>query len=278
MRVKWSQRWSRAACCSSSPGGGIARPYRARRPPVEASTHREIRGLVFGFLRTTETTEIIRYLVEVCDDATLGGPALSRDGCRPGVGRPRRACDPEELETAHATGIRGSPGFVGPGKGEPRRTCRATRSRVWRSSASSAPACHNFKSSGLPGANKPGSDLDDRKPTYDKIVTLIAQGGGGGRVLEGTAPGHHLRPDLRRREVRRDLRRQARPRERRDADAAGAGRPRRSAPRRADSAGSVGTSRRRSRVSTLRWHVHVGSGARPALVSHASCSRGSPGR
>jgi hypothetical protein len=40
--------------------------------------------------------------------------------------------------------------------------------------------CHNFKSSGLPAANKPGSDLDDRKPTYDKIVTLIAQGGGGG--------------------------------------------------------------------------------------------------
>ena len=40
--------------------------------------------------------------------------------------------------------------------------------------------CHNFKSSGLPGANKPGSDLDHRKPTYAKIVTLIAQGGGGG--------------------------------------------------------------------------------------------------
>jgi mono/diheme cytochrome c family protein len=40
--------------------------------------------------------------------------------------------------------------------------------------------CHNFKAAGLEGDNKPGSDLDHRKPTYAKIVTLIAQGGGGG--------------------------------------------------------------------------------------------------
>jgi mono/diheme cytochrome c family protein len=40
--------------------------------------------------------------------------------------------------------------------------------------------CHNSMAAGLQGENKPGSDLDGRKPTYDKIVTLIAQGGGGG--------------------------------------------------------------------------------------------------
>jgi hypothetical protein len=40
--------------------------------------------------------------------------------------------------------------------------------------------CHNSMAAGLQGENKPGSDLDERKPTYDKIVTLIAQGGGGG--------------------------------------------------------------------------------------------------
>jgi hypothetical protein len=40
--------------------------------------------------------------------------------------------------------------------------------------------CHNSMAAGLQGDNKPGSDLDERKPTYDKIVTLIAQGGGGG--------------------------------------------------------------------------------------------------
>jgi len=40
--------------------------------------------------------------------------------------------------------------------------------------------CHNSMAAGLQGTNKPGSDLDGRKPTYDKIVTLIAQGGGGG--------------------------------------------------------------------------------------------------
>ena len=40
--------------------------------------------------------------------------------------------------------------------------------------------CHNSMAAGLQGDNKPGSDLDGRKPTYDKIVTLIAQGGGGG--------------------------------------------------------------------------------------------------
>lgn len=40
--------------------------------------------------------------------------------------------------------------------------------------------CHNSMAAGLQGENKSGSDLDGRKPTYDKIVTLIAQGGGGG--------------------------------------------------------------------------------------------------
>jgi hypothetical protein len=40
--------------------------------------------------------------------------------------------------------------------------------------------CHNSMAAGLNGVNKSGSDLDGRKPTYNKIVTLIAQGGGGG--------------------------------------------------------------------------------------------------
>jgi mono/diheme cytochrome c family protein len=40
--------------------------------------------------------------------------------------------------------------------------------------------CHNSMAAGLEGENKSGSDLDGRKPTYGKIVTLIAQGGGGG--------------------------------------------------------------------------------------------------
>ena len=40
--------------------------------------------------------------------------------------------------------------------------------------------CHNSMAAGLQGENKSGSDLDGRKPTYNKIVTLIAQGGGGG--------------------------------------------------------------------------------------------------
>lgn len=84
-----------------------------------------------------------------------------------------------KAETAHASGIPGLPGFVGLKEinlknvpGDPVKGLA-----VFRTFCS---GCHNFKSSGLPGANKPGSDLDDRKPTYDKIVTLIAQGGGGG--------------------------------------------------------------------------------------------------
>jgi mono/diheme cytochrome c family protein len=40
--------------------------------------------------------------------------------------------------------------------------------------------CHNLKAAGLQGKNKPGSDLDQRKPSFTKIVTLIVQGGGGG--------------------------------------------------------------------------------------------------
>jgi mono/diheme cytochrome c family protein len=82
-------------------------------------------------------------------------------------------------ESAHATGIPGLPGFVGQKEenlknvpGDPVKGLAVFR--VFCS------GCHNFKSSGLQAANKPGSDLDDRKPTYDKIVTLIAQGGGGG--------------------------------------------------------------------------------------------------
>jgi mono/diheme cytochrome c family protein len=40
--------------------------------------------------------------------------------------------------------------------------------------------CHNMKAAGMQGNHKPGSDIDGRKPTFAKIVTLIAQGGGGG--------------------------------------------------------------------------------------------------
>ncbi len=40
--------------------------------------------------------------------------------------------------------------------------------------------CHNFRAAGLQGNYKSGSDLDHRKPTFAKIVTLIVQGGGGG--------------------------------------------------------------------------------------------------
>jgi mono/diheme cytochrome c family protein len=40
--------------------------------------------------------------------------------------------------------------------------------------------CHNLMAAGMQGTNKPGSDLDGRKPTYAKVVTLITQGGGGG--------------------------------------------------------------------------------------------------
>ncbi len=81
--------------------------------------------------------------------------------------------------SAHATGIPGLPGFVENHEvdlktvpGDPVKGLEVFR--VFCS------GCHNFQSSGLPGSNKPGSDLDDRKPTYERIVTLIAQGGGGG--------------------------------------------------------------------------------------------------
>ena len=82
--------------------------------------------------------------------------------------------------SAHATGIPGLPGFVGQKEeadikdapGDPVKGLAVFR--VF------CAGCHNFKSAGLQAGNKPGSDLDDRKPTYDKIVTLIAQGGGGG--------------------------------------------------------------------------------------------------
>ena len=49
-----------------------------------------------GSLRfSTEWGGRISCNFSACDDATLEGPALSRDGCRPGVGRSRRARDAE---------------------------------------------------------------------------------------------------------------------------------------------------------------------------------------
>ena len=118
-------------------------------------------------------------MISVSDDATLEGPALSRDGCRPGVGRPRCAREPKS-GSAHAAGIPGLPGFVGlKDSGDvtkyPGDALKGLE--VFRVFCS---GCHNSMAAGLQGDNKPGSNLDERKPTYDKIVTLIAQGGGGG--------------------------------------------------------------------------------------------------
>ena len=79
----------------------------------------------------------------------------------------------------HAAGIPGLPGFVGE-KEEDLRNVPGDPVKGLEVFRVFCAGCHNFKSAGLQGANKPGSDLDDRKPTYAKIVTLIAQGGGGG--------------------------------------------------------------------------------------------------
>ena len=76
-------------------------------------------------------------------------------------------------------GIPGLPGAVGQKEydlkdlpGDPARGLE-----VFRSFCS---GCHNFKAAGIQGGNKPGSDLDARRPTFTQIVRLIVQGGGGG--------------------------------------------------------------------------------------------------
>ena len=82
--------------------------------------------------------------------------------------------------TKSASGIPGLPGAVGLKEqgdltklpGDPVRGLEIFR--VFCS------GCHNSMAAGLQGDNKSGSDLDGRKPTYTKIVQLIAQGGGGG--------------------------------------------------------------------------------------------------
>ncbi len=40
--------------------------------------------------------------------------------------------------------------------------------------------CHNMKAAGIEGTVKLGTELDARKPTFTKIVTLITSGGQGG--------------------------------------------------------------------------------------------------
>jgi mono/diheme cytochrome c family protein len=79
----------------------------------------------------------------------------------------------------HTAGIPGLPGFVGQAEGDlrnaPGNPVRGLA--VFREFCS---GCHNFKAAGLQGKFKTGSDLDARKPTFARIVTLIVQGGGGG--------------------------------------------------------------------------------------------------
>jgi mono/diheme cytochrome c family protein len=83
-------------------------------------------------------------------------------------------------KAVHGTaGIPGLPGFVGQKEGDlanvPGDPVRGLA--VFRGFCS---GCHNFKAAGLQGKFKSGSDLDARKPSFAKIVTLIVQGGGGG--------------------------------------------------------------------------------------------------
>ena len=82
--------------------------------------------------------------------------------------------------TSSASGIPGLPGFVelkdtGDISKYPGDAAKGVE--VFRVFCA---GCHNSMAAGLEGDNKPGSNLDDRKPSYDKIVTLISQGGGGG--------------------------------------------------------------------------------------------------
>ena len=78
------------------------------------------------------------------------------------------------------TGIPGCPGFVGQKDSGDVNEVPGRSRQGSRGLPRFCAGCHNSMAAGLQGDNKPGSDLDDRKPTYDKIVTLIAQGGGGG--------------------------------------------------------------------------------------------------
>ena len=77
-------------------------------------------------------------------------------------------------------GIPGLPGFVGLKDTRRRHQVPGRRVKGLEVFRVFCAGCHNSMAAGLQGDNKPGSDLDERKPTYDKIVTLIAQGGGGG--------------------------------------------------------------------------------------------------
>jgi mono/diheme cytochrome c family protein len=76
-------------------------------------------------------------------------------------------------------GIPGLPGFVGQKEGDLRNVPGdpVRGLEVFRVVCA---GCHNSMAAGLQGVNKTGSDLDARRPTYARIVTLIAQGGGGG--------------------------------------------------------------------------------------------------
>ena len=76
-------------------------------------------------------------------------------------------------------GIPGLPGAVGLKEGDVRDLPgdAVAGLEVFRAFCA---GCHNMQAAGMQGNHKPGSDIDGRKPTFAKIVTLIAQGGGGG--------------------------------------------------------------------------------------------------
>ena len=128
----------------------------------------------FGVVRTagffaifdavTRRTRVLLFLVAA---AVLAPSALVAYGMPNGTSRP-------------APGIPGLPGAVGlkdTGDVNKYPGDAVKGLEVFRVFCA---GCHNSMAAGLQGENKPGSDLDGRKPTYDKIVTLIAQGGGGG--------------------------------------------------------------------------------------------------
>src|SRR6476646_2929200 len=68
MRVKCSQRWSRAACWRSSPGGGTARPYRSTSAPVGDRPHSRA--------RESSNSKIVRRVLSL-DDGRTGVPVTA---------------------------------------------------------------------------------------------------------------------------------------------------------------------------------------------------------
>ena len=212
-------------------------------------------GLPLRRLRPFVECERPRSLQKWSCDAAVEGHALSGCGCGSRAERTRGVRDAER-KGPHL-GDSGAPGRRRPQGGGERREPAGRRCEGARGLPRLLLGLPQLDGRGPPGRQQ--VRLRPRRAEADVQQDRDADRPGRRRrvAVEAAAAAAHVRPDLRRREVRRALRGQARASPRSEHDAAGAGRARRAADE--WQAAVAGHFTARLTGTALRWHLRVGN-------------------